>query len=89
MWPRAETADLRAECVFDILKEKQAFLGGYIIAIELKKLSPDDGRDIYDMLQAIPKNENGRADLGLDRYLSMTRCGWRRRRHTRRKGLQK
>lgn len=27
--------------------------------IELQKLSPSDGRDIYDMLQAIPKNENG------------------------------
>ena len=27
--------------------------------IELKKLSPDDGRDIYDMLQAMPKDENG------------------------------
>lgn len=27
--------------------------------IELKRLSPDDGRDIYDMLQAMPKNENG------------------------------
>lgn len=26
---------------------------------ELKKLSPDDGRDIYDMLQKIPKEENG------------------------------
>ncbi len=27
--------------------------------IELKKLSADDGQDIYDMLQTIPKNENG------------------------------
>ena len=27
--------------------------------ITLKKLSPDDGRDIYDMLQTMPKNENG------------------------------
>ncbi len=27
--------------------------------IELKKLSPDDGYDIYNMLQAIPKDENG------------------------------
>ena len=27
--------------------------------IELKKLSTDDGHDIYDMLQTMPKNENG------------------------------
>ena len=27
--------------------------------IEIRKLSPDDGQDIYDMLQKIPKNENG------------------------------
>ena len=27
--------------------------------IELRRLSPDDGIDIYEMLQAIPKNENG------------------------------
>lgn len=27
--------------------------------LELKKLSPDDGRDIYEMLQTMPKNENG------------------------------
>lgn len=26
---------------------------------ELKKLSADDGRDIYDMLQELPENENG------------------------------
>jgi Predicted acetyltransferase len=26
---------------------------------ELRKLSPDDGRDIYNMLQQIPKEENG------------------------------
>lgn len=26
---------------------------------ELRKLSPDDGRDIYDMLQDFPKDENG------------------------------
>lgn len=26
---------------------------------ELRRLSPDDGRDVYDMLQAIPKDENG------------------------------
>lgn len=27
--------------------------------MELRKLSPDDGPEIYEMLQAIPKNENG------------------------------
>ena len=27
--------------------------------IELRKLSPEDGRDIYDMLQKLPKDENG------------------------------
>ena len=27
--------------------------------IEIRKLSPDDGQDIYDMLQKIPKDENG------------------------------
>ena len=27
--------------------------------MELRKLSPDDGADIYDMLQEIPKDENG------------------------------
>ena len=27
--------------------------------IELKRLSPDDGRDVYDLLQSIPKEENG------------------------------
>lgn len=27
--------------------------------IELKKLSIDDGRDVYDMLQEIPSDENG------------------------------
>ena len=26
---------------------------------ELKKLSVEDGRDIYDMLQTMPKDENG------------------------------
>ena len=30
-----------------------------IIVVELKKLSPEDGRDIYDMLQTMPKDENG------------------------------
>ena len=29
------------------------------MTIELKKLSLDDGMDIYDMLQEIPKDENG------------------------------
>jgi len=29
------------------------------MAIELRKLSIDDGKDIYDMLQEIPKDENG------------------------------
>jgi predicted acetyltransferase len=27
--------------------------------VELRKLSPDDGTDIYNMLQEIPKDENG------------------------------
>ena len=27
--------------------------------IELKKLSAEDGRDIYELLQEIPKEENG------------------------------
>lgn len=27
--------------------------------VELKRLSPADGRDVYEMLQSIPKNENG------------------------------
>ena len=27
--------------------------------IELKRLSPDDGRDVYELLQSIPKEENG------------------------------
>ena len=27
--------------------------------IELRRLSPDDGRDVYDFLQLIPKEENG------------------------------
>jgi len=27
--------------------------------VELKKLSPDDGMDIYNLLQEIPKDENG------------------------------
>ena len=26
---------------------------------ELRKLSPDDGRDVYDMLQELPRDENG------------------------------
>ena len=26
---------------------------------ELKRLSPDDGRDVYEMLQEIPGEENG------------------------------
>jgi len=26
---------------------------------ELRRLSPQDGRDVYEMLQSIPKNENG------------------------------
>ena len=26
---------------------------------ELRKLSPDDGRDVYDMLQELPREENG------------------------------
>ena len=29
------------------------------MTIELKKLSPDDGRDIYNMLQELPAEENG------------------------------
>lgn len=29
------------------------------MGIELRKLSLDDGRDVYDMLQEIPKEENG------------------------------
>ena len=27
--------------------------------VELRKLSPDDGNDIYELLQLIPKDENG------------------------------
>lgn len=27
--------------------------------IELRQLSPDDGMDIYELLQDIPKDENG------------------------------
>lgn len=30
-----------------------------MMSIEIKKLSLDDGKDIYQMLQSIPKNENG------------------------------
>ena len=29
------------------------------VNLRLKKLSADDGRDIYDMLQTMPKDENG------------------------------
>ena len=29
------------------------------MCLEIKKLSIDDGRDIYEMLQEIPANENG------------------------------
>ena len=29
------------------------------MTIELKRLSPDDGRDVYDMLREIPGDENG------------------------------
>ena len=29
------------------------------MSIELRKLSPDDGEDVYNMLQEIPKDENG------------------------------
>ena len=29
------------------------------MSIALRQLSPDDGRDVYDMLQEIPENENG------------------------------
>ena len=32
--------------------------------IELKKLSPDDGMDVYAMLQEIPKEENGLVNSG-------------------------
>jgi predicted acetyltransferase len=31
----------------------------YVVNCELRKLSTDDGRDLYDMLQKLPKNENG------------------------------
>ena len=29
------------------------------VNLRLKKLSADDGHDIYDMLQSMPKDENG------------------------------
>ena len=29
------------------------------MSVRLKRLSPDDGRDVYDMLQEIPNDENG------------------------------
>lgn len=29
------------------------------MTIELKKLTADDGRDVYDFLQTLPKDENG------------------------------
>ena len=29
------------------------------MTIELKRLSPDDGRDVYNMLREIPGDENG------------------------------
>lgn len=31
----------------------------YFVNCELRKLSPDDGRDVYDMLQELPRDENG------------------------------
>lgn len=31
----------------------------YTMSMEIKKLSLDDGEDIYQMLQNIPANENG------------------------------
>ncbi len=31
----------------------------YFVNCELRKLSPDDGRDVYDMLQELPREENG------------------------------
>ena len=31
----------------------------YGVNCELRKLSTDDGRDLYDMLQKLPKDENG------------------------------
>ena len=27
--------------------------------LELRRLSPEDGRDVYEMLQRIPREENG------------------------------
>jgi len=30
-----------------------------VIRFELRRLSPEDGRDVYDMLQEIPSEENG------------------------------
>lgn len=40
--------------------------------VELRRLSPEDGEDVYEMLQAIPAEENGFANstrgLSLEEY---------------------
>ena len=33
--------------------------GGAVMCLEIRKLSIDDGRDIYEMLQELPADENG------------------------------
>lgn len=40
--------------------------------LEIRKLSPEDGRDVYDLLQALPADENGfmnpASGLSFDQY---------------------
>jgi hypothetical protein len=36
----------------------------YVVNCELRKLSTDDGRDLYNMLKKLPKDEKGFAYIG-------------------------
>jgi len=47
-------------CVFQHVSVGKASARKVVfMKVELKKLSPDDGTDVYNLLQAIPKDENG------------------------------
>ena len=46
--------------------------------LNLRRLSPKDGRDVYDLLQALPADENGfmnpTSGLSYDQYKDWLRC---------------